>query len=226
MSKSRLFGAVALVVALSGCAGVGLHPGAAVVAGDETIPMSRVDELAGEYCEAITDQLVSGAQVLPQRFLRGGIAGILALQHIGDDLAAEYGVEPGPTYDQKVSALQQSTEALDEDVREAVILVEASNTYMSSMQASLGQALLREEGVTGATYDEQVARGAQAFEDWIADHGVEFDPSLGVTLKNATAVPTDDSLSVPVGELAQQGTGEGAPDEAYSRGLPDAQRCG
>jgi hypothetical protein len=58
---------------LSSCGA--LHPGAAAVVGDKTIPMSKVDQVAGDYCHAITKQLQGDAQVVPLSFVRRGVAG-------------------------------------------------------------------------------------------------------------------------------------------------------
>ena len=66
---------------LSGCgtAGTGFHPGVAAQVGDDQITVSHVDEVTGNYCSAIQQQLSADNQVLPLRFLRSGIAGQLAL---------------------------------------------------------------------------------------------------------------------------------------------------
>lgn len=223
MSKTRLVGVVAVLIALSGCAGA--KPGVAVQAGDETIPMNQVDEYAGDYCEYLTDRLSSADQALEQRFFRGGIAAILAVNLVGDQLAAEYGVQAGEDYDRELSNSQQSAQQFDEEIRDAIVAVETADVYVASLQEAIGAAALREEGVTNAAYDEKVERGRQAFEDWIAEHGVEFDPSLGVELKDLQAAPVDTSLSVPAGDAALAGVAE-SPDAAYVKGLPDNQRCG
>src|SRR5919112_1090637 len=112
VSTRPLAGTVAASVlvlagALSGCgvAGTGFHPGVAAQVGDDQIKVSRVDTIASDYCSAIREQLRGENQVLPLRYLRGGIAGQLALVAAAEQLAEEHGVEAGAQYDQKVAEL-------------------------------------------------------------------------------------------------------------------------
>ena len=225
MSKTLGTSAVLAVAGLilTGCGAA--HPGVAAQVGDETISSNRVDELAGEYCQAVTKQLEGNNQQVPQRYLRAGIVGSLALRSVAEQVAEEYDVEPGPTYDQQVNELEQSVAVLDEEVREAVIEVESSKSYVEAIQAEVGDQLLREDGTTDAKFDDRVARGKQVFEDWIAEHGVEFDPSLGVELDEGAIANVDTGLSYAVSDDASNGAMP-QPDPAYSRSLPDAHRCG
>ena len=135
------------------------------------------------YCTAVEDQLTGQGQVVPLSFFRSGIAARLANRSIGEQLAAQYDVEPGRTYDKQVAALEQSAAALGEDVRDAVVLVETEQTYTQAIQAAVGRQLLDEEGAGDVKYSETVARGQDAYQDWIADNGVTFDPKLGVDLR-------------------------------------------
>ncbi len=225
MSKPRL-GVVAAVAAaglfLSGCGSA--SPGVAAQVGDQDISTNRVDELAGEYCLAIEDRLTGNSQVVPQRFFRAGVAGTLAMRSVAEQLAEEYSVEPGPTYDEKLAELEQSVGVLDDDVQEAVIEVESSPTYVEAVQRAVGEVLLEREGGE-QKYDAQVARGRSEFDAWIAEHGVTFDPSLGIELGEEGIQTADTELSVAVGEAAKAGAAE-EPDEAYARSLPDSHRCG
>lgn len=230
MSMSRpgrlvgVAGVVAVGALLAGCGSA--SPGVAVQVGDERITTNRIDELASEYCQAIADQLAAQnpPQVVPNRYFRGGIAGSLTLRSIGEQLGAEYDVEPGPTYQESVSQLEQSVSVLDEEVRDAVIEVESSSAYVEAMQAAVGGVLLEEEGASAAEYSDQVARGQQAFEDWISENDVTFDPALGVSLAEGNVETKDTSLSFAVGDSAVQGAAD-EPDPAYAAALPDSQTC-
>lgn len=228
MSMSRpgavsALAAVAAAALLSGCGGA--QPGVAVKVGDESISSNRIDDLAAEYCTAVEEQLQGNAQRVPQRYFRAGIASSLAMRTVAEQLAEEYSVEAGRTYDQQVSQLQQSVAVLDEDVQEAVIEVESSKAYVEAVQAAVGEVVLEQEGDGEAAYTEQVERGQVAFEDWISEHGLEFDPSLGIGLVKGQVTSVDTSLSFPVGDDATDGDAE-TPDAAYATGLPDAHRCG
>ena len=70
------------------------------------------------------------------------------------------------------------------------------------MQAAVGGVLLEEEGGAAAEYSDQVARGQQAFDDWIAENGVDFDPGLGVRLVEGNVESVDTSVSFAVGDNA------------------------
>jgi hypothetical protein len=220
-------GVAALVVTgalLAGCGSA--SPGVAVQVGDEEITTNQVDELASEYCRAISQQLAAQnpPQVVPNRYFRGGIAGTLTMRAIGEQLGEEYDVEPGKTYDESVAKLEQSVSVLDEEVQEAVIEVESSPAYVKAMQAAVGGALLEEELGYAADYSEQVERGQQAFEDWVSANEVTFDPGLGITFENGEITDKDTSLSLAVGDSAVSGSAAD-PDPAYAATLPAAQSC-
>ena len=138
MSSRPLAGTVAACVlvlagALSGCgvSGTGFHPGVAAQVGDDEVKVSQVDEIASNYCSAITEQLRGDNQVLQLRYLRGGIAGQLALVAAAEQLADEYGVEPGLQYDQKVADLEAAVAELPEGEQDAVVAIESSASYLS-----------------------------------------------------------------------------------------------
>jgi hypothetical protein len=219
----RLAGLVVAVTVLAGCGN--LNPGVAVRTGDETVTVRDVDDTTADYCEAIKTQLKANQQVVPLSYFRSGIAGVLAQRSVAEQLAAEYDVEPGKLYDDKLVQLDQILSSLDAGVREAVITVESAGTYVEGVQAAVGELLLDEEGTTGAEYSDQVNRGRQAYEEWISEHGVEFNPQFGVAMVKGNIEPTDTAVSFPVGDNAKAGTAE-APDQAYAKALPGAHSCG
>lgn len=227
MSMSRPGRVVALVAVaaalLAGCGSA--RPGVAVQVGDETISSNRVDELSSEYCRAIERQLTGNNQQVPQRYFRSGIASTLTMRSIAAQLADDYDVKPGKVYDQKLAELNQSTEVLEEDVREAVLEVESSPAYVEAIQAAVGKVLLDQESAAASEYSEQIARGTTAFEDWISENGVDFDPSLGISMVKGKVQSTETGLSVAVGESALKGGSE-EPDAEYAAALPDSHRCG
>ena len=162
---------------------------------------------------------------MPLRYLRSGIAGVLAQRSVAEQLADEYDVEPGERYDEKVVQLEQSVRTLDPSVRAAVVTVESAGTYIEGVQAAVGDQLLTEEGTTGAQYSDQVARGRQAYEEWISEHGVSFNPQFGVAMVKGNIEPADTAVSFPVGDNAKAGASE-QPDPAYAKSLPGAHSCG
>lgn len=226
MSSTRLglvAGLAAATALLAGCGSA--NPGVAAQVGDDEITVRQVDDLTSDYCEAVEGQLEGNNETVPNRYLRGGILGSLALRSAAEQLAAEYDVEPGKTYDQKVAQLEQSVAALPEEVRESVIEVETSSAYVEAVQAAVGKVLLEQEGAEDTEYSATVDRGKRAFQDWIAEHEVDFDPQFGIELAEGDIASVDTSLSYAVSDGATKGAAE-QPDAAYSRGLSANQRCG
>jgi hypothetical protein len=216
-----------LLGALSGCgvAGTGFHPGVAAQVGDEQVSVSRVDEVASNYCSAISEQLRGDNQVLPLRYLRGGVAGQLALVAAAEQLADEYDVEPGAQYDQKVAELKGAVATLPEEQQDAVIEVESSASYLSGVQQAVGTEVLRRQGTAQPTTAEAGQAGQRALNDWLDEHDVDIDPQFGVKLEDGQAVPVDTSLSHAVGSTAKKGDAD-TPDPAYAGSLPSSHRCG
>jgi hypothetical protein len=224
----RIGPAVGLVVAallLSGCGN--LNPGVAVKAGDETISMDEVDTLTEDFCTVLGPQVLQAQtepQTLPLGYLRGAIAGVLAQRSVAEQLAAEYDVGPGDLYEKRVADVRQNVRSYDEGVQDAVVMVQSTGTFVEGVQAAVGAKLLAEEGVTDAKYSQQVKRGAQAFDEWVDENGVTFDPQFGMELVKGAPRPLDTSVSFAVGEAATQGAAE-QPDQLYAKSLPSTHTC-
>ena len=222
MSKSRTLGAVMALAAvtLSGCGAV--QPGTAVEVGDETISVARVDEVSTDFCAAIEPQLEGQAETIPHSYLRGGIAGTLALRSVSDQIAEEYAVAAdSDQYLKSLSDLRQGVAAVPEELRDSVIEVESAPAYVEAVQAAVGEVVLDGDG----TYEDYVAAGTEEFEAWIAENGVEFDPALNTVIKDGTISTADRSLSYAVSDTARSGLAE-EPDSVAARRLTAAQRCG
>jgi hypothetical protein len=219
----QIVGLVAAAAVLAGCGEI--HPGVAVKAGDETISVSDVDQTVADFCEAIEPELQADGQVVPMLYYRGGIAGVLAQRIVADQLAAEYDVEPGALYEQTVADLRANLRTLDEDVLDAVITLQSASSYIEGVQAAVGEQLLAEEGADQPKYSEKVARGKQAYEQWVSDNGVTFDPQFGVEMVKSEILPVDTSVSYAAGDNAKAGSAE-APDPTYARSLPSPHSCG
>ena len=207
-------------LALTGCAA--LQPGVAAEVGDETISVARVDEVADDFCAAITPQLEGQAETIPHSYLRSGIAGTLALRSVADQLAADYGVEAeSDQYLQALADLRQSVQSVPEELRDSVIEVESTPPYVEAVQAAVGEVVLDGEG----EYADFVAAGSDTFETWIAENGVEFDPALDTTIKDGVIDTQDGSVSFAVSERAKNGQAT-EPNSVTARTLPASQRCG
>jgi hypothetical protein len=208
------------VLLLTGCGAV--QPGTAVQVDDETISLARVDEVAADFCTAIEPQLDSQAQTLPNSFLRGGIAGTLALRSAAEQVAAEYGVEAdSEQYLTATAELERSTATLPEDVRDSVVEVQGATAYLEAVQAAVGEQELDGEGA----YEDFVNAGAEVMTGWLEEHEVEFDPSLNTTLEDGNIASTDEALSFAVSDQAKAGLAA-EPNPAEARLLPTTHRCG
>ena len=138
-----LVGLALTALVLSGCgASTGLHPGSAVVVGDESLSMSKIDDTTQRYCEAYTPQITQSSQRVPMRFLRQFVAASLSQRLLGEQLAAQYDVQPTSQYAQQVTKVSQPFAAAAPELRDAVVDVEAGNPYLQTVQVAVGEKLL------------------------------------------------------------------------------------
>lgn len=226
MSKTRtqvrmwgVFGALT-AVSLTGCGA--LQPGVAVEVGDETIPVSRIDEVASDFCAAVEPQLESQAETIPLSFFRDGIAGTLALRSVADQLAGDYGVEAdSDQYLQAVADVRANVAAVAGEYRDSVLEVESAPAYVEAVQAAVGEIVLDGDG----EYQDFVSAGSREFETWIAENGVEFDPALSTAIKDGVVDTQDGAVSFAVSEKAKNGQSQ-EPNSVTARQLPATLRCG
>ena len=211
---------LAATLLLSGCAG--LRPGTAIQVGDEQITQSELDEVTADYCEAASGSLDQQAQTVPNGLFRTGIAGLLAMREVAEQVAAERDVEVGPeAYQQQLNELKGQVASLPESHQEAVLTVETARLYTEAAQVAIGEDVLGGEG----EQEELAAAGAEEMQLWVEDNGVEFDPALNVTMRDGQPAPADGSLSFAVSEGAKAGQEE-QPNSALAAELPQSQRCG
>jgi hypothetical protein len=211
---------LAAALLLSGCAG--LRPGTAIQVGDVQITQSELDEVTADYCEAASGSLDQQAQTVPNGLFRTGIAGLLAMREVAEQVAAERDVEVGPeAYQQQLTELKGQVASLPESHQEAVLTVETARLYTEAAQVAIGEDVLGGEG----EQEELAAAGAEEMQLWVEDNGVEFDPALNVTMRDGQPAPADGSLSFAVSEGARAGQAE-QPNSALAAELPQSQRCG
>lgn len=220
--------ALAATLLLSGCSnGVpAFNPGLAARVGDQVITLSRVDDVATSYCAAAEKQLQQG-QVIPQHYLRGQVAGALALRTAAEQFAAAHDVTPDATYDQAVAQAkeQDALKALPADQVDALIEVQGASVFVGAVELSAGRAILSDRGKTNPSDKAAAAAGQKAFRDWLADNEVRIDPRFGISIESGQTTKTDTSVSYPLGDVASKADAD-QPDAAYAAGLPAAQRCG
>lgn len=216
-----------LSLGLTGCGvtGTGFRPGVAAEVGDRTVTTDRVDALVGDYCDAIEDILAQQSQVVPLSIFRSGIAGQLALVSAAEQMADDHGVGPSDAYQRALADIEKQIGDFTETQQEAVLEVEGAATYVAAVQVSVGELLLREEGVATPGPTESGERGLEAFTTWLDENDVELNPEFGISVDDAAINTADESVSFAVGEAAVQGMAE-EPDPDYAASLPASQRCG
>lgn len=219
MTRIRLIAlASASIFVLTGCGTVsGFNPGVAARVGDDTVTMSRVDDVTAAYCRAAEAQLQEG-QVLPQHYLRGQVAGALALRVAVDQFAAEQGVSAAKDYDQAVAQAREQLGSLPDDQVQALIDVQGVPIYVQAVEKSVGE----EQGASG---NAATKAGEQAFLAWLDDHDIDLDPRFGVSIEKGVTAPVDTSLSYGLSDTSTKANAD-QPDTDYAAALPDSQRCG
>jgi hypothetical protein len=219
--------AAASVVLLTGCGAVpDLNPGVAVRVEDDTVSTQDLEDLATDYCSALSSSEQTGGAV-PNHFVYGLSASSLGLRAAASQLMAEHDVTPDASYDKAVEqAKTQQLAGLDDAQRDAVIEVGAASIYVTAAETSVGRKVLSSEGQGGSPSDEAaLAAGQQALVAWIGDHDVRVDPKYGVSIDTGKAVLADTSVSYAVSDVAKAGQAE-QPDSALAAALPESQRCG
>jgi hypothetical protein len=224
-STLRSVGALALSgLVLTGC-GSSARPGVAVEVGNESISTSTVDSTSAHLCTALGDQFKSNGTVVPMGFIRQGVVQLLTLSSTAEQIADEYGVEPGQAYHREVAQREATAESFPEEVRADYVEVMSANALASDILNQVGRIELEDQGVKDPTVDQITQAGTDVFSSWPDQNGVEIDPRYGVAMKDGTLTPVDTNLSVAVGEDAKAGMAT-EPDATYANTLPETHRCG
>lgn len=231
----------------AGCAG--LHPGAAVVVGEEVVSEDRLDLASRALCTYFEPELEQRQQSVPLVEVRRSAAVLLGLRSAVEQLAAHYDASPGSDFNREVTRIEGLAERLPEEEREAFLEVQGAQSYVPITLAEVGGQVLEAEGdPQGADADltDRTAAGLRVLLDFLEGEEVEFAPSLGLdvevpelpeapTLEESSAligglfVPVDSSASVAVTDTAlaaSGGAGEPGQPGAADGTLPADQRCG
>ena len=227
---AALVGLALAAVALTGCGpSLGINPGAAAVVGDRSLSMHTIDSTSSLYCEALVPLIKQNAPAgVPLSLVRQQVAANLTERLLGEQLAAEYDVQPSSEYAAAIANIRQQFGAASPEALDAGIDVAGGDPYLKTVQLAVGRKLLGESGQTSPSDKAAFARGQVATQDWLKDRDIEVDPSLGVTFSGATPTFKRDQTSYPVSPLASQGNANpsGGPDPAYTAALPASQVCG
>jgi hypothetical protein len=218
---------------LTGCGGsLGIHPGSAVVVGDRTLSMSRIDSTSRLFCDAFRPTIQQQAQggAVPMGQLRQFVAASLAERLIGQGLAAEYDVSPAAGYRQNQAQVQQQFATAPADQLAALLDVEGGDPYLQDVQVAVGQQLAGNYGQADADLKAAQQRGVVATQDWLKDQTFAVDPSLGVILESGQVKASRDQTSYPLSALAsagaEQASSTSSAPASYLSSLSPSQLCG
>ena len=223
MSTPRLITAATMgVVALllTGCGSAA--PGVAARVGDEVLTVRDIDTATSHYCTAVGKQFESPVAM---RYVRQYVVQLLALRSQAEQLADDYGVEAGSTYQNDVAQEQGTARTLPEEVRDDYVRLTSTPAYAQDIVDQIGAIVLDEQGITDPTTDQVTQAGLDVFNQWPDANGVEVDPRYGLANVDGVLKPVDTNTSVAVGEIATTGQAEN-PDPAFAKTLPTTHRCG
>ena len=226
MSKTRLMTAAAMGVAgllLSGCGSAA--PGVAVTIGDQQLSVREVDAAAREMCTALGDQFESQSTTLPMSFVRQGTVQLMTLRSQALQIADDYGIEPGTSYQNAVAQGRRTAASMPADVRDTYVELTSANALATDIVNQVGEITLNDGGITDPSPDEITQAGVDVFNQWPDANGIEIDPRYGLESVDGVLTPVDTNTSVAVGEVAKKGLAND-PDTAYARTLPLTHRCG
>lgn len=215
----------ALLVAaglVSGCASA--RPGVAAQVGDSHVTLAAVDEATADLCTAFMPQIQEEGATYPLKVLSVFVAGSLTRQAIAQQVSRDYDVPVPASYQDAVDAAEAQAEEIPEEVRASYIKLSQAGPYADAIQAEVGRRALDEEGADSSVAEDQAARGAQIFADWVADNTVEIDPRYGLAIVDGQVIPTDTSVSLAQSTAAVAGAAEQM-DPAAAAALPPSQRC-
>jgi hypothetical protein len=219
---------------LSGCgSSLGIHPGAAVIVGSESVSMGTIDSTTTSFCQAYLAQPAQSGQgpsAVPMGLLRSYAATSLAKRALGKQIADAYDVQPAAGYQQALSQYQQSFASSPADQRDAAIAVAGADAYLQNVQVSVGEKLTGNTGATNQVVKANLQRGQVATSDWFGAHNAFMDPVFGVEVDGGKFTPQRGQTSYALSTLASQGaqvslSSQQGPPAAYTAALPPSQVC-
>jgi hypothetical protein len=214
---------------LSACSSIGIHPGQAAVVGDRSVSMNTINSNSTLYCEGLSSTIASSqVQQIPMRFIRQHVATGLSQKLLGEQLADQYDVTPGPGYSRSVAQLKQQLGTMTAEQRAAILDVESGTRYLQWIQVAVGRQLLAASGQSAGSIRNALQRGQEATQEWVKSHQVQIDPVFGVSVDGGQFRAVADQTSYPLSTLASQGTAQATSQQAnpdYTGQLTPAQIC-
>jgi hypothetical protein len=223
VSTTRLVKAATIGVAgllLAGCGSA--TPGMAVKVGDEVLTVRDIDTTTSHYCTSVGKQFES---TVPMSFVRQYVVQLLTLRSQAEQLADDYDITAGSTYQNDVAQRSGTAKTLPEEVRSDYVRLTSTPAYAQDVVDQVGAIVLDDQGVTDPTTEQITQAGLDVFNQWPDAHGIDVDPRYGLANVDGVLKPVDTNTSVAVGETARLGMAD-KPDPSFADTLPQTHRCG
>ncbi|MGH3425700.1 MAG: hypothetical protein ACRDO8_13275 [Nocardioidaceae bacterium] len=185
-----------------------MHPGEAVVIGDTSISMNRLDDVSGSVCKvSVALGKQQAQQGAPAKEVAGGDARRQAAQVLIDNvvakkLAADLDVSVPPSkYVLTEQQLGQIRKVFGSSNLEGITKVFEMSQQTSLLVAAIGAEKLGTDP-QGADQQKAKAAGQKALQKAVADADLSVDPRLGLSDKAVATDTGTGSLSVGVSSLA------------------------
>ncbi len=209
---------------LSGC-GAGA-PGVAVRLDGDSIPMSQVEQVVETMCSKKVAALWLQGNTVTGASQKSQVAIGLAFSRLADAFAEEQDLDQ-QALARTLGPARTEIQGLVGDVDEATQENLLAQQKLYAVRDLAGRTALVAEGAPGegGTDDAATAKGADLMTAWLAEQDVEFDPRLGVELRDGQIAFSDSTASFPVSDLARAASAD-EPAAEYVGSLPENQRCG
>lgn len=211
---------------LSGC---GLsNPGDAATVGDESIPVTQVDDITRGVCSIVSQAVATGqGQPLVLAEQKQQVLSTLVQAELGQQFARDRGVTPSPEVVQLFATnFKAPFAAFDGSGRDDV---ESLFDELALGRAGAVAVAAQETGQEPSpdNLDQLAQQGLQLQDEWARGVDVETDPRYGLGADLAPSAG-DGSVSEPVTQLARQTVqaASGESDPTLAASLPPGQRCG
>jgi hypothetical protein len=206
--KLRTLVAAAVVLLLAGCGSV--HPGAAAVVDDTTIPMGQADDTAAVYCKLALVSAPQGTPISNADVRRQAVTD-LVVGVVAREMADTANVSPNAS-EYEITPAQRKEIAQSVAADELDPVIDAINASQHTL--AIAQLLGAQQSDNPDADAEQLRQqGLQLIQAEVARRDVRFDPRFGIA-DDGTQKAATGSLSVPVE----------AP-EPSQEGLPATQQC-
>jgi len=201
-----------------------LHPGIAIEAGDQTVTLSRVDDITQDICTVIQSDGQSKGRYAMET-VRRSVVRALATRVATEQLAEEYDVGPGADYAASVKDYETNLTAVPDDVLARAMDVLTSQTYIQDVLQAVGKIELAREGKPPTNATDTAAKGGEVLGAWIDEHGIEVDPRFDLSFSGEGIESTRKDTSFALSDFATKAMVDEPTDE-FVNALPPSQRCG